>query len=63
MAKGGNKGGGGGLRKLHLVKDNDKKDWALKPEGGGREVEGVGRDRDGFPGRRTASADRASRNR
>jgi hypothetical protein len=38
MAKGGNKGGGGGLRKLHLVKDKDKKDWALKPEGGGRAV-------------------------
>ena len=38
MAKGTNKGGGGGLRKLHLVKDNDKKDWALMPQGGDRAV-------------------------
>ncbi len=38
MATSKNKRGGGGLRKLHLVKDNDKKDWALMPEGGDRAV-------------------------
>jgi hypothetical protein len=38
VAKGTNKGGGGDLRKLHLVKDKGRGDWALKPEGGDRAV-------------------------
>jgi len=37
MAKGKSSGSGGvGLRKLHLVKDKERGDWALKPEGGDR---------------------------
>lgn len=38
MAKGKSGGGGGSLRKLHLVKDPSKGDWKLEPQGGGRAV-------------------------
>jgi hypothetical protein len=38
MAKGKSGGGGGGLRKLDLVKDKAKGDWKLEPQGGGRAV-------------------------
>ena len=50
MAKGGSKASGGGLRKLHLVKDNARGDWELKPEGGDRALRRFDRKEDATKG-------------
>jgi hypothetical protein len=50
MAKGKSSGSGGGLRKLHLVKDKERRDWALKPEGGDRALRRFERKEDATKG-------------
>lgn len=52
MAKGGTKGsgGGGGLRKLHLVKDKGRGDWELKAEGSDRALRRYDRKEDATKG-------------
>lgn len=50
MAKSGNKGEGGGLRKLHLVKDKTRGDWELKPEHGDRALRRFDRKEDATKG-------------